>query len=231
MKPIDPRDPDEIEALLPWFVNGTLTTAEAERVRRAVAESPRLALSLRLAEEERQAAVAGNEELPGPAPAALEKLMREVRADARARSFALREQLAERLGRWLQGLSPATLAWATAAGVALIIGQLGVIGGYIASRPGTTYEVASSQGGRAAAGGAELVVRLRPGGDTARLTRLLQDTGAVIIDGPRGGGVYRLRIEASRDDSAAIERAVASLRGERDLIEFIARAPAPTPTP
>lgn len=218
-------DPDEIEALLPWYVNGTLGEVEREKVRRAVSESPRLARSLNLAEEERLSAIAGNEAIPGPAPRILEKLMKEVRADARARRFMLREQLSDQLGHWLQSLSPATLGWATAAAVLLIVGQLGLIGGYVASRPGSTYETASAPEGAAIAEGTELIVRFQPAADVASLTRLLAANGAVIVDGPRAGGIYRMRLEAGREDEAAIDHAVEMLRQEDEVIAFIARAP------
>ncbi len=96
-------EPEEIEALLPWYAAGTLNARDARRVEDALRQDAALQKQYAVIREESAETVALNEELGAPSSSALQKLMAAIDAEpARASSSAT----ASRLGRFA-GFSPA----------------------------------------------------------------------------------------------------------------------------
>src|SRR5687768_14432843 len=80
---------EEIEMLMPWYVTGKLDPSDRARVEAYLAAHPEVARQLDLARAERDEAVAANEALGWPSPAATERLMASLPA-ARPGARALR---------------------------------------------------------------------------------------------------------------------------------------------
>jgi hypothetical protein len=71
----------EIEALLPWYATGTLSSSDAERVKQALAEDSILAQRYELVLEEIAAAIHLNDKLGSPSERAMEKLFAAIDAE------------------------------------------------------------------------------------------------------------------------------------------------------
>jgi hypothetical protein len=180
---------DEIEALLPFYLNGTLSGDELAAVEAWLASGPDAMAALAEAEAELTAAVAANEAIRPPADAltrfqrTLDKQAGSVRAPAGA------SWLAEAWRR-IAGLPP-SLAWgAAAAALALLILQATT--GIGMRSPG--YEIAGADAELYA--GPFALVSFKAEARMAEIAPFLSENGAVVIGGPSAGGVFRLAIPA-----------------------------------
>lgn len=225
---IDPERA-EIEALLPWYVAGTLSRAEEERVSRYVAAHPEMAELVELTQTEREATIAGNEAIGMPSRHAFDKLMARVAETERTRGVvprgaqdSLLTRIVNGLADFVQGLAPRQLAFAAAAALALIVAQgvtLGVMMG--PTEPGG-YTTASGGKDAPDAAGTFGLVRFAPGATAAAIADMLLELEAVIVDGPKAGGIYRVRIAPAALDEAAAKARLARLQARTDLVTFAA---------
>ncbi len=113
---------------------------------------------------------------------------------ARQRGNWLGAWLGSWLGARLAGLAPSTLAWSGAAAAAIIALQAGLLAGAYRAQAPAGFETASGPESTPAQGGPTVLVAFAPAATAARIDALLRDTRAVIVDGPRAGGLYRLRL-------------------------------------
>jgi anti-sigma factor RsiW len=104
----------EIEELLPWHAAGTLSRRDAQRVEEALARDPELARRYALVREELGETISLNETLGAPSARALENLFAKIDAEP-ARQPTTSLNLGGRIGEFLAGLSPRTLAWSATA--------------------------------------------------------------------------------------------------------------------
>jgi anti-sigma-K factor RskA len=74
-------EPQEIEALLPWYATGTLSRRDANRVERALADDRELARQYDLVREELVETIHLNETLGAPSPRAIERLFAAIDAE------------------------------------------------------------------------------------------------------------------------------------------------------
>lgn len=203
--------PDEAELLLPWRATGRLTPAEGARLEAALPE-PERARRLAFAEEERAATAALNAALPEPSGAARGALFARIGAlEAQDRARPRKPAwagLLDRLAAWLAALPPRSLGLAAAAAALLVALQAGALVAELVG--GARYEVASAPGA-GASGGTFALVAFAPEATAARIEALLQARGATIVDGPRPGGLYRLRIAPGSLSAAERDAALAAL--------------------
>lgn len=216
---------DEIEAMLPWLVTGKLTRAEEARVTRYLETHPQAAAHVALAREEQDATIFGNEAIKGPSSAALDRLMSQVAATPQARQFAVPSPSSvwDRIASFVGGFSPTTLGIASATAAVVLVAQAVTIGVLMngAKAPNAIgYETAS--GPVAAAGDSiQALVTLQPNVSVGALTETLKDLKAAIVDGPRVGNVYRLRIAGAKADTQAT---IARLKARSDVFAFVGQA-------
>ncbi|EKF17965.1 hypothetical protein [Nitratireductor pacificus] len=177
---------DRLEALLPFFLNGTLAGSELREVEEWLASDPDAMASLAEAEAEYSAALGVNEAIRPPADALArfsESLDREA---GKERAPAL--SLSERLARFLPSM-PIQAAW-VAAGLALaiLVGQTVWI-----NMNGTEqYSVAGSERENAPFA----FVTFRADASMAEVSALLGASGLEIDAGPLPGGHYRVLVPA-----------------------------------
>ncbi|EJW13717.1 hypothetical protein A33M_0047 [Rhodovulum sp. PH10] len=240
----------DIEALLPWHAAGTLDRGEAEAVERALAENPELARRFALVREELAETIRVNESLGAPSSRAMNTLIAAIAAEeagARgppgrsldSRSLGFRSLGARMLGL-LGRLSPRATAWAGAAAAVVIVAQAGVItalllggeggldgDGATAGRPGSL--ALSSVPTRSLSAAREdatvfVLVRFAPEARATDIARVLRGHRAAIVEGPKAGGLYRLRLAGGSRPGEETARLLDALQAERDVIGFAARA-------
>lgn len=183
---------DELEALLPFYLNGTLSGEDLRAVEAWLENDPVAMAALAEAELEFSETGAANDAIRPPADA----LSRFSAALERQAGPARTEGLSSWLERTWQGLIglPAGLAW-TAAAAAIALVLLQAVSGGILDRGG--YEVAGS-GGDLSKSPFALVV-FKPEAKMADVSAFLSANGATIIGGPTAGGVFRIAIPAETD--------------------------------
>ena len=229
--------PREIEELLPWYAAGTLDPAEKAAVEAALAADPELSRKLELTRDEMGEAILDNESLATPSPRALEKLFALIDAEpARKPSFA--SSLFDLGGRIADWFSPRTLGWALAAAALAIAVQAGFLaetvlrptrGGSFttASHPPNpsaaigTFGTASRSPESTIASGSFLLVAFQPNATAEAISRTLDAQKLTIVDGPRPGGLYRLRIGLTTVSKQEVDRVSAALQAETAVIRMV----------
>lgn len=209
--------PDEIDLLLPWHAVERLTPEDADRVEAAIAHDPRRARDLDVVREERAETIALNQDLGLPSRRARDALF--ARIDA-AGASAPRPSLMQRLQNGFAALSPRNLALAAAAASLVIALQASLLARAYLGDAGPVYQTASAPGAAGPDKGAYALVAFSAEAPAGRVADLLRDLRATIVDGPRPGGFYRLRVSEGPMDAQALAAALDRLRARTDLVRF-----------
>jgi anti-sigma-K factor RskA len=153
-------EPQEIEALLPWYAAGTLNRRDANRVERALAEDRELARQYDLVREELVETIHLNETLGAPSTRAIERVFAAIDAEVVRRPRHLRWfDLGSRISEFLWSLTPRTLARSAMAAALAILLQAAVIASVLVKERGSPSgpELASAPNE-----GSNVLVRLPP---------------------------------------------------------------------
>jgi hypothetical protein len=219
---------EDIETLLPWHAAGTLSRRDAERVEQALAQDPELARRYEMVREELAETIHLNETLGAPSARVAQRLFEAIDAE----TTVAKPKLSFDLSGWLAGLieqvSPRTLAWsAAAAGVAIVL-QAGLLAGLLVSDRGNTYTTASSNKPATVSDpGSFALVRFNPEANVADITKFFEEFRASLVEGPRPGGTYRIRVAAKSLPGDELAKVLARMGGDKGVVAFIAPAPAP----
>jgi hypothetical protein len=218
-------DREEIEALLPWHAAGTLSRRDAQRVETALEQDQDLARQFELVREELGETIHLNETLGAPSARAMEKLFAGIEAEPQRRprrSFDLAAFIGERLSLF----SPRTLAWSATAAVLAIVLQAGLLAGLYMGEPGSetpaAYRTASAPTRSFAPAGSYALIGFTAQASAADVTKFLEAHRAEIVEGPKPGGLYRIRIVQAalpKNDLAAI---VKQMQDESKIVRFVA---------
>ncbi len=218
------RERQEIEELLPWHAAGTLNRADAARVEDALAKDPALAKSYALVREELSSTIQLNESLGAPSARAMEKLFAKIDAEP-ARAHTPSFNLGERINAFFATLSPRTLAFATTAAALVIVLQSGLIGSQLLG--GTNTGGTGGNGGYHTASvgahkeeGAFVLIHFAPGAGQNEVTRFLEANRAQIVEGPKAGGYYRVRVSEKKLSAADLSDVVAVLQ-KSPVVSFV----------
>jgi len=120
-------EPEEIEALLPWYAAGTLSVPDAQRVEEALTHDAALRKQYAVIQEEYAETIHLNESLGAPSTQTMQKLFTAIDAEP-PRKAAMAARGPAWLGAFLSGLSPRTLSWSASLGALVLVAQAGVIG-------------------------------------------------------------------------------------------------------
>jgi anti-sigma factor RsiW len=216
--PLAGSEREEIEMLLPWYVTGKLDQADHAKVEAYLAAHPDVARQLDLVRAERHETVAANEALGWPSAQATERLMAELPAD-RPRWSAL---AALRGGLWQIGdlftaPTAGAVRWAALTAALLIAVQAVAIATLLSQRPGI-YEAAS---GPQAGDGIAVLVTFTDDAKATAISQLLTDFDASIVDGPKAGGIYKIRLRTDDRSQPAREALVRKLVERRDVVRAV----------
>ncbi len=188
--PFDAAAHKVTDALLPWFVNGTLEGDELALVERHLGECLRCQHEVEWLRELHAACIAG-EAMPG-ASAAFRNLRRQLEEPREGRdSIAGLRRSRGRARLWSR--------WAIAAQL-VVIAVLGIL--LLSDTDGPTYRTLSARSATVPATG-NLVVVFDPATTEAEVQRILRGAGARIVDGPTQANAYVLEVPRGQTDRAA----------------------------
>jgi hypothetical protein len=220
------RERQEIEELLPWHAAGTLSRRDAQRVEQAIEGDADLARQFELVREEFSETIHLNETLGAPSARAIEKLMADIEKESGpARQTGPAFSLSTWVAETFSALSPRTLTWATAAAALLIVVQAGILGslylggGMPGSRGG--YQTASKSPVSESVAGTFVLISFAPTATASDISGFLTANNLAVVDGPRAGGLYRVRIAStalSKDDANTV---MGRLRENRGIVGMV----------
>jgi anti-sigma factor RsiW len=207
---------DEIEKLLPWYVTGRLERADVGRVEAYLRRHPDMLPQLDLIRAERSETVRGNEAIGVPRAGMGEDVLAALPPSPPRRAQARRRPSLGRSGGWLSMPTAGRLQWAAL--VALILAQSAVITGLLIFGGGATYRVAAgpSPGDHLSA-----LVAFADEAKAAAMARLLTEFDATIVDGPKPGGVYKIKVRSRDNSRAAQQQLLDRLAARRDVIRIV----------
>jgi hypothetical protein len=203
----------DIEALLPWHAAGTLSRRDSDRVERALAGDGELARRFELVREELSETIHLNETLGAPSARAMEKLFAAIDAETpvvKKQSF----NLVARVVEFMSSFSPRTLAYAASAAVIALLLQTVVLSTLmVRDHRGQNHELASFDNGHR-----YVFVNFTPQATLADVTRFLNVNRAVLVGGPKPGGLYELRLTQSPMAQDDFEVTVQRMRSEKKIV-------------
>lgn len=216
---------DEIAALLPWYVTGKISSAERAKVDAYMASHPEARKQLAVAREEADIIFAADADLEVP-HYALDKLKASLAANPSVRLASAKATIMDRVAAYFGGFgsafSPRHLAYASMT-AALLLGVLtGILAGPLTSSP--QFTVASKTD--TVTQGTFALVGLQAAAPAATLSAFLAENNFTIVDGPRTGGIYRVRVSGKVLEPEAADAARAKLKARGDLFSFVSAAPA-----
>jgi anti-sigma factor RsiW len=209
---------EEIELLLPWYVTGRLNRADTARVESYLTRHPHLSKQLGLARAEREQTAATNEALGSPPPGAIDRLMASLPAARRRAPWSAGTPLFQRVAEFFSAPTANAVRWAAAAAVALIAVQAGAIATLLVGDRGGTYEAAT---GKQTDDGIPALVVFTDEATAAAISRLLAEFDANIVDGPKPGGVYEIRLRMEDRSQAARAALLRRLAERRDIVRTV----------
>jgi len=209
---------DEVEMMLPFYVTGQLDHAEANEIDEYLKHHPDVARQLEFIRAERESTAASNA----------------IYSSRPARSF---DRVAAMIGKtpaqptraagwgldWIKQLfampsSPA-LGFVGAAAAIVILLQAATIGTLVVAQYSGIFTGAS--GGNAVDAGTTVVVRFADDASAAAIADVLSGLGLKIVDGPRGGRLFTVRLGPKTMNEVERDRLIAALKARSDLIMFV----------
>lgn len=180
---------DEMETLLPFYLNGSLEGSDLEAVEEWLATDPAAMAALGEAEAEFAGTTAANEAIRPPADA-LSRFAKALDAEAGpARAPASRSWLAQALDRFMA--VPVGVAWAAAA----VLLALVVVQSYVhTGGKGNDFEIAGAEDELAKLPFA--LVKFKPEARMSDIAAFLDQNGLKIAGGPTASGVFRIALPA-----------------------------------
>ncbi len=215
---------DEIELLFPWYIAGTLEEADRRRVDAYLQENPQAAAQLEIIREEQEETILSNEALGSPTAAALGRLMQGISAEAVKPSLATqaRSGFLAALDNFIAGLTPAALRWTGAGVMVLLIAQAVVIGGLLGPADQSPNKFQTATGTeQTETEGTFLLIKFAAGATAGEIGQFLSDEGARIVDGPKPGGLYRVKIANTELTEADIDAALKKITNLRNIVEQV----------
>ncbi len=218
---------EEFSALLPWYASGKISAADKARVEDYVHRHPEAAFELELAREEADAVFTANQQVM-PKRMSFDTLQAQVGKTASARMGSFKTGFLDRIGTLIAGLTPRQLALAGMAAALALLLQTATIGALINAVPGPGgggYETASGPSD-ASAKGTYALVSFQAAAPAGTVSAFLAESGYSLVEGPKAGGIYRLRLGPAVLTDAARDAVIEKLKARTDLISFASAAPA-----
>jgi anti-sigma-K factor RskA len=209
-------EPGDVEAMLPWYANGTLGRRAAARVEAELTRDGELARHYDLVREELAETIHLNESLGTPSARPGNRLAAALAAET---VMVAKKGSAHapwrRLGDWLSELSPRALKWSATVAVLALVLQVGLIAELSSVYTSQSVEDAG------AVKGTKALVTFMPQASSAEITKFLRAHRAQVITGPTSEGVYTIRVTAGALSEADVAEIVQEIRKPNDAVRFI----------
>ncbi len=215
---------DDIELLLPWYEKGTLAPDEMRRVEAYLAAHPEIRSQLGLIAEEATETILANEQIGMPSTAARNRLM-----DAIASETPIRSSRGASALSWWQRLvpenwSPAMAITGAAASVVIVLQAVALVGLLTGGETAPHGTRLASGEQTAPQTGTFVLIRFSDNATAADIASLLQSMQASITDGPKPGGVFRVRVSPKELGAEERQSILKRLREMTDIVRFVAIA-------
>ncbi|MGI9387046.1 MAG: hypothetical protein ACR2OX_06415 [Methyloligellaceae bacterium] len=212
----------EIELLLPWYVAGTLDADDRQRVADYLERDDELRAQLALIEEDRSETQIANERLGMPSAGALARLMDRITDETPAKASAGGKAVGfwRKIDAFIEDLQPSAVRWAAVAAAVMIFVQAIALGGLLKTvEGGKGYQTASGESA-AKRQGTFALVNFSVSANAQQISELLAASGAQIVEGPKPGGMYRIKISATKLADAERDRAIEALARDTNIISL-----------
>jgi anti-sigma factor RsiW len=204
--------------LLPFYATGKLSLTDMQRIERALASDDGLRRELELVEEEQAATVEANEMLGLPSARSADRFFAMLEAEpARTTPRALAKGVFAWIGERLQSFAPRQMAFAGIAAAMLLVFQAGYIG-VLLQRSGGTDDGFRTAFGNEVNEGTFAEVTFQPEAKSSDISHFFLSVRARIVEGPRAGDIYRVRIGKKDMSKPDRDAAIARLRAEKNVV-------------
>jgi hypothetical protein len=112
------------------------------------------------------------------------------------------------------------MAYAGIAAALLVLAQAGLIGALLEGTGEKTYTQASVRG--ASNEGSLATIAFSPDAKAAEISSLLEAAHVTVVDGPKPGGLYVLRLGPKEMPKADRDAVIARLSAQKSLVRFVA---------
>ncbi|WP_193371526.1 hypothetical protein [Pelagibius marinus] len=200
---------ENLDLLLPWYVNGTLEAGERQAVEAYLEESAHARDEVELLRQLRQQVKEQAFE-NSPGELGLQRLKREIKQDAEQQKGS-----ADRMTGKVLTVASFWRPLAVAACLAIVV-QAGVMVGMNTGMIPTGGDVTIARKAPAV-----MQVTFAPDATEQDIREVLQSAGASIADGPTALGIYNLRLVDP--NATTVEEALAALRANDTVVTFADR--------
>lgn len=210
---------EEIEMLLPWYTTGRLGRADMAKVESYLARHPEVGRQLELVRSEQEETAAANEVLGSPPAGAVDRLIASLpRARQGRLPFRAGATLVQRVAEFFTAPTASGVQWAAIAVAGLVAVQAAAIATLLLSDRSGTYQAAS---GRQTGDGISALVVFTDEATIPTISELLAEFDARIVDGPKAGGVYKIRLRMEDRLPAAREALLRRLAERRSIVRAV----------
>ncbi len=206
-----PAQENDIEELLPWYVNGTLSADERQRVETHLASHPDADEEVRFLQALR--ASVKQTELPVD-ELGWRRLQRTMRADPTAETTTQATVTSISSPTWMKFAVAASLTVALLQGLYILRPADDPMAGYTTLSGGSAVAIAE--------GTVLAQIDFAPEATEAAIQSALQEVGATIVDGPSAIGPYRIAFSTEAGAAGEIERRLAVLAAQTSLVTHVA---------
>ena len=222
---------DDIQALLPWYLNGTLDPDQAALVERHLAEDPSLRAELAMSEELNQAVQADNDAIPAPPLGDFDRVMSRIQQEDRTGQI-VREQ--QRLGfwqtlrTWLLPTSPVAMRAAMALGAAVIVLQFAAIAGLVAidgaDPAGYQTVIQPPSGTDPVTSYPQVIIIFQQSATAGTMQETFDLLEGNVVSGPSGQGAYVVEVQLAVASAEEFDRLLDQARSRANVVQFIGKA-------
>lgn len=215
---------EEIEMLVPFYVTGRISIEDARRVDAYLKRNPDFAEHIELVRDERAATVSVNEALGFPSARSADRIFEAIAAEkppAMARARAHSRSIMAAVRELFTAPTPGAVRYAAMAAAVVVLLQAAVVGTML-TRPDAPggYQTASGPQDTTTAGTVALIA-FQDGATLTDMSRVLSAAGAIIIDGPLKGGLYKIRLAHGAEGETGAKRKLEELKADTRVIKAV----------
>ena len=215
---------EEIEMLLPWYVSGRLDAADRAKVDAWLKREPALARQLALVQSEQTEAIRSNEAVTIPATVTVARAMEHAQTP-RVTAHGILNGFLNTVRAFFATPTANGVRWATAAAAIVILAQGLAMGALVNRQASSSYQTASGGTALVAANGRFALVRFADQASVKSVGDALAQLKIGVVDGPRPGNLFRVRVGDTSMDAAQYEERLTALRALGGIVVLVTPSP------